>query len=381
MEDKVIYYSNVEYDVRKDDVVCETNAAYNTVRNSVQQQLQENLTKDNHKRVKISTEASESKVSANKTNFFVLLIIMVVLFLLTLVSTALLVVSYNQSQSEKSTLQSQINKASNDITAVLTQLAIIHSNISKTRSEFNTNINALTSLLLQNTDEHTQKELASLQTQLYCGAGQWYRIAFLNMTNPSQQCPPGWREYNTSGVRACGRAPSTEGSCSRVAYTAESTVYSRVCGQVIGYQVASPDAFNGPGLDIDGVSITLLGIQHYHIWSVVAGVTENSNLYTGSNCPCSFASGLKSPSYIGNNYYCESGNPTDNWENNQFISNDPVWDGQQCEGTCCTGTNYPPWFSVQLPVPTTDMIQVSICGDESTDNEDTPIKLLEIYIQ
>ena len=41
----------------------------------------------------------------------------------------------------------------------------------------------------------------------------------------------------------------------------------------------------------------------------------------------------------------------------------------------------PPWFSVQLPAPTTEMIEVSICADESTDNEDTPIELLEIYVQ
>ena len=40
-----------------------------------------------------------------------------------------------------------------------------------------------------------------------------------------------------------------------------------------------------------------------------------------------------------------------------------------------------PLFSVQLPAPTTDMIEVSICADESTDNEDTPIELLEICVQ
>ena len=68
-----------------------------------------------------------------------------------------------------------------------------------------------------------QKNLASLQTQLYCGAGEWHPIAFLNMTDPSQQCPPAWREYNTSGIRACGRASSNEGSCSSVAYMAEYT--------------------------------------------------------------------------------------------------------------------------------------------------------------
>ena len=66
---------------------------------------------------------------------------------------------------------------------------------------------------------------------------------------------------------------------------------------------------------------------------------------------------------------------------NQIFNNDPLWDGQQCEGTCCTGTNSPPWFSVQLPAPTTDTIEVSICADEGTYNEDTPVQLLEIYVQ
>ena len=79
------------------------------------------------------------------------------------------------------------------------------------------------------------------------------------MSDGSQQCPSTWREYNTSGVRACGRTYSTEGSCSSVAYTAESLVYSRVCGQLVSYQVGSPDAFNqqqlNPNIDIDGVRI------------------------------------------------------------------------------------------------------------------------------
>ena len=205
------------------------------------------------------------------------------------------------------------------------------------------------------------------------------------MSNGSQQCPSAWRDYNISGVRACGRIYSTQGSCSAIAYGAESIVYSKVCGQVVSYQVGSPDAFttlllnvSNTVIDMDGVKITQLGIQCHHIWNFVGGFSENS---PHSSCPCSFYGGPRSPSYIGCNYYCESGNPTDNFENNQIFSNDPLWDGQQCEGTCCTGINYPPWFSVQLPAPTTEMIEVSICADESTDNEDTPIKLLEIYVQ
>ena len=36
-----------------------------------------------------------------------------------------------------------------------------------------------------------------------CGPGLWQRVAFLNMSDPSEQCPSAWREY--SGVRVCGR--------------------------------------------------------------------------------------------------------------------------------------------------------------------------------
>ena len=51
------------------------------------------------------------------------------------------------------------------------------------------------------------------------------------------------------------------------------------------------------------------------------------------------------------------------------------------EGSCCEGTQSPRWFSVQLPAPTTDMIEVSICCDQGTTDEDTPVELIEIYVQ
>ncbi len=208
------------------------------------------------------------------------------------------------------------------------------------------------------------------------------------MTNSSQQCPSAWREYDTSEARAYGRQFSTKGNCATTQYFAAHQ-YSKVCGRVIGYQVASPDGFSSvknykqnelESRQVDGVSITH-GAVHHHIWSYVAGVTQRSSSHTQYNCPCSPKHGVDPPLFIGENYYCESGNPTNQWRDNQLFSEDKLWDGQQCEGTCCTGTNSPPWFSVQLSTSTTDMIEVSICGDESTDNEDTPIELLEIYVQ
>ena len=60
--------------------------------------------------------------------------------------------------------------------------------------------------------------------------------------------------------------------------------------------------------------------------------------------------------------------------NDMLHSEDPLWDGQQCdnEGTCCTGTNTPPWFHVDLPDSTHDDIEVHICHNQDhTDDEDS----------
>ena len=53
-----------------------------------------------------------------------------------------------------------------------------------------------------------------------CGRGPWARVAYLNMSDPSQQCPPSWRLYSANGVRACGRliTTSTTGGCNSQNY-------------------------------------------------------------------------------------------------------------------------------------------------------------------
>ena len=37
-----------------------------------------------------------------------------------------------------------------------------------------------------------------------CGASGWVRVAFLNMSNPSENCPSAWELYTTP-QRACGQ--------------------------------------------------------------------------------------------------------------------------------------------------------------------------------
>ena len=221
-----------------------------------------------------------------------------------------------------------------------------------------------------------------------CGDGLWKRVAYLNMSDPSQQCPSAWRLYSIKRFRLCGRPANSTQSCPAVVYPTGHQ-YQRVCGRIIGYQGGSPGAFDAgfadqqpPSLDdpyVDGVSITH-GYPRSHIWTFAAGETEgNYSRDPGTDCPCSRSGAKQAPDYIEDNYYCESGN-SNNIIGNRFYGGDPLWDGQECEGQCCSNGKSPPWFTVQLSNTTLDDIEVRICGDERTRNEDTPVELIEIYI-
>ena len=75
------------------------------------------------------------------------------------------------------------------------------------------------------------------------GEGGWTRVAYLNMSDPSQQCLTDFRLYDESGVRACGRNSSV-GGCNSVTFSTYGISYSQVCGRVLGYQYGSPDAIS-----------------------------------------------------------------------------------------------------------------------------------------
>ena len=219
-----------------------------------------------------------------------------------------------------------------------------------------------------------------------CGGFGWRCVAYLNMSDPSQQCPSVWQEITTPH-RVCGRRSSTA-SCEGLNYTTGSEQYDQVCGRIIGYQVGSPDAFGGGGnsfsqsIDsyyMDGLSVTH-GTPRQHIWSFVGGLDE-----VEFTCPCINGSTTinRIPSFVNQSYFCESG--ITHWDTRTFIfwpNGDPLWDGQGCGPTssCCT-FNSPPWFNVRLSPPTTDDIEVRICGNEGIENEDTPIQLIEIYVK
>ena len=234
---------------------------------------------------------------------------------------------------------------------------------------------------VRQTQRNTVAGILNLTLTIRCGPGQWTRVAYLNMLDPLQTCPSAWRLNTSSGVRVCGRPSSSNNMCHGTFYST-GRAYTKVCGRVIGYQIGHTDAFHSSrNINVpyvEGVSITH-GSPRSHIWTLAAGRSE-----TGSNadCPCATGSSNVPPSFVGNNYYCESGNTNSSTVDYYLYANDPLWDGQQCstEGTCCSGGQSPPWFVVDFPSPSTDTIEVRICSDYNTE-EDTPIQLLELYIQ
>ena len=67
------------------------------------------------------------------------------------------------------------------------------------------------------------------------GSTGWRRVAYLDMADPSQQCPSAWQEITTPH-RVCGRR-SSSASCEGVTYNTSGEQYDQVCGRIIGYQV------------------------------------------------------------------------------------------------------------------------------------------------
>ena len=225
------------------------------------------------------------------------------------------------------------------------------------------------------------------------------RVANLNMTDTNQHCPSGFRLI-TSPKRTCGTPGS---SCVSTTFPVNGVKYSKVCGKIIGYQFGTPGGFgpyyynNDLTIDngyVDGVSLTHGQTPRKHIWTFAAAIHEissnskylNSNLRDMNICRCHKSetdsyTGVV-PSFVGQDYFCDTGSHYDTTETRIFYHANPVWDGSGCGSTSsCCGFNNPPWFCKQLPQPTSDDIEMRVCVNQGIDNEDVALKSVEIYVQ
>ena len=222
-------------------------------------------------------------------------------------------------------------------------------------------------------------------------SGSWMRIANVDMSNSDSQCPPGLVYNVIEGRRLC-RKPSLDPGCSSTTFSAQGVEYRKVCGKVIGYQYYQPNGFGpsrftSPLIDrtyVDGVSITH-GSPRQHVWIFADAHDEviTSGHHTEyTSCPClhpsaSFAVNI--PSFVGNDYYCETGSRTEAQQ--RYYFDDPLWDGEGCEGEneCCNRGG--PWFCKQLPHSTQDDIEMRVCTNSPRSDEDTVLEQIELYIQ
>lgn len=260
------------------------------------------------------------------------------------------------------------------------------------------------------TENDTAVQLFCDMTRECCSvSGGWTRAVLLNMSNPTHKCPEQWREI-TSPRRTCGRTEEDVNSdgagCSSAIFPTYGQQYHYICGRIVGYQYCNTLAFwsyfhkeGEMTIDdafVDGVTISHGSAPRQHVWTLAAALHEN---YGGRDaiCQCTKTNydnksyrRVRVPPWVGTNYFCETGTSSQPPPTTEqcslvyekvFYSMDPLWDGQGCGSTsyCCSFHN-PPWFCKELGQPTRDDLEVRICGSTYVSFGDTPVELIELYI-
>ena len=215
------------------------------------------------------------------------------------------------------------------------------------------------------------------------GTGGWRRVVYLNMTDPNTNCPSGWQLTSHSNT-TCGRVSTSRLSCDSVFFPVSGGDYTSVCGSIRAYQYGQVDGFEAYHNEhvttinesyVTGVSLTH-GSPRQHIWTFAAGASEGQPTWVDA-CPCDASINITIPPFVDGDYFCESattGNP-----GNRFYPNDPLWDGEGCSSSssCCSFNN-PPYFTKQLPSPTSDPIEARLCW---LDIHGSPIEFIELYVK
>ncbi len=229
-----------------------------------------------------------------------------------------------------------------------------------------------------------------------CGVLGWNQVASINMSEPNSQCPSGWTKVS-SPITACTRGSNRVASAT---FSTGGTMYSNVCGRVIGYQHGETDAFGNyisevakrqsgsldqtiEGTYCDGVSITHGSPpSRQHIWSFAAGESGTNTAAKTKLCPCSSGTDPNSlPPYIGTQYFCDSGNFATTAREGTFYGSKALWSGQGCASTSrCCEFNGPPWFYVTLAEATNNDLEVRLLDNlDDPDRENVLITIVDLY--
>ena len=221
-----------------------------------------------------------------------------------------------------------------------------------------------------------------------CGniTGGWMRAAYIDMTKVNNTCPQGLTYTVESFTRMCTRSHSVGQSCSSVTFQTHGVPYTKVCGRARGYQFGYTSSFfnyhtaGQTTLDssyVSGLSVTY-GSPRNHIWTFVSAFSKGVS-YTHANCPCALYPGPAAPPFVGERYFCESGNTGPHQR--QWYLTDPLWDSLGCANgsTCCDRGG--PWFTTTLSQEVNDDIEARMCHEyASAAYENIGVEQLEIFI-
>ena len=223
-----------------------------------------------------------------------------------------------------------------------------------------------------------------------CGdiTGGWMRVAYIDVTDASNGCPRGLNHTVRSSKRVCSRSHTVFDRSSSVTFPTHGVPYTKVCGRARGYMYHDIPAFYGyhyrrhTTLDssyVSGLSVTY-GSPRNHIWTFAGGHSKDYR-YGHANCPCALYPGRSAPSFVGQNYFCESGNTgTLVSEVRLWYLDDPLWDSQGCVSgsSCCNRGG--PWFTTTLSQEVRDDIEVRMCLLYGPGDDNIGVDQLEIFI-
>jgi len=225
-----------------------------------------------------------------------------------------------------------------------------------------------------------------------CGGPGWRKVISMNISDPNQSCPSGLRLQSTP-FRLCGRFPTISPSCTSIMLSTGTSSYSIVCGRIKGFHQNLKYAFyrRGESLDdnyVDGVSLTHGPAgNRQHIWSFAVGLRTINSPGERIRYYCPGDGQIPLPSFVSSSdYFCDSGAYDGSRQVEGIYVDSPLWDGVDCIGDpympnrCII--NQPPWFYKVLSTPTSDDMELRLCGYELHLNSlygDTFLQEIEIY--
>ena len=225
-----------------------------------------------------------------------------------------------------------------------------------------------------------------------CGGPGWRQVVNFDMRKSSETCPTEW-STNTFPERSCSRTNAAEETCdTQVTFEVTGGPYSKVCGRAKGFQFGIGAAFlrSEPGQSqtmieeayVHGLSLTHGSDSRQHIWTFAVGLSE-ANPTARTVCPCDASVTRPVPIYVGNDYFCESGNKNEVVRGEtRIFYNDALWDGKNCFGDSeCCAFQCPPYFFKDLGSPTTNNIDARLCYGYDSVQSNIALQLLEIFVQ